>query len=122
MPDLVRLPGGDEPRCWIHDIWEISRRSILTQHSTDCRGAEVQTRTSENLSDSDSSHGRAEDPQPPHEVADEVREPVHWLGETDESVGTVFVEARHPGGDGEGSHEECTCGLGEGPGSRLGSC
>lgn len=100
MPEVVRLASGDGPddgvsgrgRAWA---------PILSQHPAHRRRREVKTRTRQYLGDLHSPHSGTEELQPPHDVANEFGEPVHRLGETDESIGSLLVEARRPGGDGE---------------------
>lgn len=117
MPQVVRLPGGDDARRWLQGPAGF-RGSRRAQHPADGRRAEVQTRTCENPGDPDSPHGGAEDLQPPPEVADEVGEPVHRLGETDESVGPLFIEAAHPRGNGRRGDQKAHGGLGQRPATR----
>src|SRR6266581_2933869 len=114
MPEVVRLANGDDTRRCLRGQ-ERLRRSRRAQHPADRGRAEVQTRTGQNPGDLDSPHGGAEDLQPPHDVANEVGEPIHRFRQPNESISPVVVEARRPGGDGEGSHEEGAPGLGEGP-------
>jgi len=78
----------------------------------------VETRTGENPGDPYSPHSGAKDLQPPHDVADEVGEPIHRFRQPNESLNPVLVDPRRPGGDGQGSYEKAACSLGEGPRSR----
>jgi hypothetical protein len=81
--------------------WDIRRISRITSGLTPGR-----PRARENPGDPDSPHRGAKHLQPPDEVADELREPVHRLGQTDERVGPFLIE----GGD-----EERPGGLGHRP-------
>lgn len=116
MPEVVRLASSDDTRHCLRGQ-ERLRRSRRMQHPADRGRAEVQTRTGQNPGDLDSPHSGAKDLEPSYDVADELGEPVHRVGETDKRVGTVFIETGRPGRDSEGSHEERARRLGEGPGS-----
>lgn len=118
MPEVVRLPSGDDARRQTHTRRLASRRSISAQHSVDGRGGEVKTGTRKDLRDLDLPHPWTEDLEAPDNVADELGEPVHRLVQRKESMGPLLVEARGPGGDGEGGDQEGPGGLSEGPGSR----
>ncbi len=114
VPEVIRFSGGDGARGRLKTRAGF-RRSCLPQHSAHRRRGEVETRAGEDLGDLDLAQGGAENFEAPHEVADEVGELVHRFGQTDESSRSFLVETPHPGGDGEGSDEEYSGGLGEGP-------
>jgi hypothetical protein len=64
---------------------------------------------------SNQAQARAEDSQPPHEIADEIGKPVHGHRQSEERVGPFLFQPARPRGDGEGTHEKSSGGLGEGP-------
>src|SRR5713101_8287592 len=85
----------------------------------------METRAGQNLGNLDLAQGRAEDPETLHEVADELRELVHRLGQADERIRPLLIETPHPRSDGERSHQEDPGGLDGRPaacGTKLEDC
>jgi len=75
----------------------------------------VEPGAGENLGEFHFSENRTEDLETPHEVTDEVGEPIHRFGQTDKRIGPFFIEAPHPGRNRERSYEKDPGGLSKGP-------
>jgi hypothetical protein len=114
VPEVIRLPNRDHARDYLRSVAR-SRPSRVFQHPAHGSRAEVESRASKNLCDLDPPHRGAKNLEAPQEIADEVRKPVHGLGQAEERVRSFLVEAPHPGGDGERGHEESPGRLGRRP-------
>ena len=75
----------------------------------------MQTNPAENLGDLDLAHRRAQHLEPIDDVANEVGESIHGFTNLDERVGSLVVEALHPGGNRRRSDEESASRLRQRP-------
>ena len=117
MPEVVRLPGGDDARGRLKYPLGLGPPRIPL-HPANRRRAEVETSAGENLSELHFPEGGTEDLETPHEVGDEIGELVHWFGQADQGIGAFLLETPHPGGYGERAHQKDACGLGKVPAPR----
>jgi hypothetical protein len=118
VPDVVRALGCDDSR--LRGSMRRSRRLRGgPEHSPHRRRPEVEAGTGKDACDVARSHPRTQHLQAASEIADELREPVHRLGDLDERVRALVVEAVCPRGNGERGDEELPSGLRLRPASRC---
>jgi len=86
VPDVIWIPGGHGTREGARHRCGRGPRSV-GQHPLDGGRSKVQTRPAENLSNLDLSHRRTQHLEPPHDVGDEIGEPVHGITSLDERPG-----------------------------------
>ena len=92
---MIRLPGGHDTSGRLRSMAKLGLSHIV-QHPPHRGCSEMETRPGKDLGDLDLPQSGAEDPETSHEIAEEVGELVHQIGQADERIRAFLVEAHRP--------------------------